>query len=97
MGKNYCEGGIEFFEKLIIRNLALRKLVPEGEKIINEDGEKRSLVKGLKSKYRDRLETLKVICETWDDTQLEVKHKVREAHSFEPIDNYTQKIMSKER
>ncbi|VVC24644.1 Hypothetical protein CINCED_3A021312 [Cinara cedri] len=38
IGEEYIHGGIEYNKKLIQRNLALRNIIPDGRKIISEEG-----------------------------------------------------------
>ncbi|KAL7293949.1 hypothetical protein TKK_0012530 [Trichogramma kaykai] len=46
LGKEYIEGGKEFYDKLISRNIALRALLgPQGAKTFNRDGDEQFLIR----------------------------------------------------
>lgn len=44
IGEEYIRGGIEYYEKLIQRNLALRNIIPNGKNIYSEHGNKQELI-----------------------------------------------------
>lgn len=44
INEEYARGGIEFYEKLIQRNLALRSIIPGGETIYSEKGDQLGLI-----------------------------------------------------
>lgn len=44
INEEYIRGGIEYYEKLIQRNLALRDIVPNGDHLYSENGDKLSLI-----------------------------------------------------
>lgn len=44
ISSEYIYGGIEYYEKLIQRNLALRNIIPDGKNIYSEQGNKRELI-----------------------------------------------------
>lgn len=44
ISKEYIYGGIEYYEKLIQRNLALRNIVPDGESMYSEKGDQLAFI-----------------------------------------------------
>jgi hypothetical protein len=44
INEEYIHGGIEYYEKLIQRNLALRDIVPNGDQLYSENGNKHSFI-----------------------------------------------------
>lgn len=66
ISSEYIHGGIEYYEKLIQRNLALRNIIPDGKNIYTEQGNKHGLISVLselsltyRKKYLEsRLKTL---------------------------------------
>lgn len=47
ISQEYIRGGIEYYEKLIQRNLALRNIIPDGKNIYTEQGNEVGIVRVL--------------------------------------------------
>jgi len=57
IGLEYIHGGIEYYEKLIQRNLALRNIIPDGKNLYSEQGNKLasiSMLSELSLTYRKK-------------------------------------------
>lgn len=53
--EEYTLGGIEYYEKLIKRNLALRNIIPDGQTIYSEEGNELGMFSGPSLTYRKKL------------------------------------------
>ncbi|XP_001947318.2 transmembrane protein 177 [Acyrthosiphon pisum] len=47
IGEEYIKGGIEYYEKLIQRNLALRNILPDGENMYSKEGDQIEFISEL--------------------------------------------------
>jgi len=47
IGEEYIKGGIEYYETLIQRNLALRNILPDGENMYSKQGDQIELISEL--------------------------------------------------
>lgn len=72
MGRAYAEGGVEFYEKVLQRNMALRELMgSDGEKLYSAKGNDEVLIRTRHLPFTVRLEAMKKCLQSYEEKKEE--------------------------